>query len=451
MPRIFDEIGEALLHLLQHSVQSRKNNSVSLGIPMDEDLQRARWRHGWSGVLAAALAAAVIAIGPASGGSLGQQTEVEATAVEPVAYRQAELSGRRARTSEAALASLGERMNANTIAVISGNLNATYLSIAYDLSAVLDDGDAFRVLPVIGKGGGQNIRDVRFLKGVDLGITQSNLLGYYQRTNEIGRVDDKISYLAKLFNEEMHVVVRADSGITSMVELDGKRVNFSDIGSGTQLTTRDVFRRLGIEPVEVNMGQADAFEKLKTGEITATVLIAGKPTASMAKVAAEPGLRLVPVEFAKPLQDDYLPATLTSQDYPNLIPPGTSVETVAVGAVLFAYNWPRNSERYRRIEAFIERFFPRLAEFQKPPRHPKWRETNLAAVVPGWTRFPAAEEWIRRNAPAPAPQEVSRDASREEFERFLAKRNTGGETAAPDDRNRLFEEFLRWSETRAHR
>ena len=78
------------------------------------------------------------------------------------------------------LGSLGERINSNTIAIVSGNLNATYLTIAYDMSAVLDDGDEFRILPVIGKGGGQNIKDVRFLKGVDLGITQSNLLPLFQ-------------------------------------------------------------------------------------------------------------------------------------------------------------------------------------------------------------------------------------------------------------------------------
>ena len=107
---------------------------------------------------------------------------------------------------------LGERLNANTIAIVSGNPNATYLSIAYDLSAVLDDGDNFRVLPVVGKGGGQNIRDVRFLKGVDLGITQSVLLDEFRSSGEIGNIDDKIVYITKLFNEEMHLVVRADSG-----------------------------------------------------------------------------------------------------------------------------------------------------------------------------------------------------------------------------------------------
>ena len=236
------------------------------------------------------------------------------------------------------LGGLGERINANTIAVISGNLNATYVTIAYDLSAVLDDGDEFRVLPVIGKGGGQNIKDVRFLKGVDLGITQSNLLGYYKRSNEIGPIDDKIVYIAKLFNEEMHLIVRADSGISSLADLAGKKVNFSDAGSGTQLSTRDIFERLGIKAEEVNMGQADAFEKLKSGEIAATVLIAGKPAGSIGKLKAAEGFRILPVAFDKPLQSDYLPATLSTEDYPGLIAPGEKIETVAVGAVLIAFN-----------------------------------------------------------------------------------------------------------------
>ena len=54
----------------------------------------------------------------------------------------------------------------------------------------------------------------------------------------------------------MHLVVRADSGIESIEQLAGKKVNFSDIGSGTQLSTRDVFDRLKIKAEEVNMGQA---------------------------------------------------------------------------------------------------------------------------------------------------------------------------------------------------
>jgi TRAP transporter TAXI family solute receptor len=335
------------------------------------------------------------------------------------------------------LGSVGERINSNTIAIVSGNPNATYMTIAYDMSVVLDDGDEFRILPVIGKGGGQNIKDVRFLKGVDLGITQSNLLPYFRKTNEVGPIDDKIVYIAKLFNEEMHLIVRADSGIALLADLAGKKVNFSDIGSGTQLSTRDIFERLGIKPQEVNMGQADAFEALKRGEIAATILIAGKPAGSMAKLKAQDGFRILPVAYDKPLQTDYLPATLSAEDYPGLIAAGQKVETVAVGAALIAFNWPKGTDRYRRIQKFVDTFFPRLAEFQKAPRHPKWKEANLAAVLPGWTRFAGAEEWLRKNTSPP-------QAERAQFDRFLAGRREKAAALPSEERDRLFQEFLQW-------
>ena len=344
--------------------------------------------------------------------------------------------------SKPELGSLGERINANTVAVISGNPNATYMTIAYDLSVVLDAGDDFRVLPVIGRGGGQNIKDVRFMKGVDLGITQSNLLGAYKRSNEIGPIDDKIVYIAKLFNEEMHLIVRADSGITSIEQLAGKKVNFSDVGSGTQLSTREVFGLIGVKAEEVNMGQGDAFEKLKSGEIAATVLIAGKPAASMARLKAAEGFRILPVNYAKPLQSEYLPATLSAEDYPGLIAPGEKIETVAVGAVLIAFNWPKGTDRYRRIQKFVEAFFPRLAEFQKPPRHPKWREANLAAVLPGWKRFEGAEEWLRAR---------DKSVEREQFNQFVARRAAQPVALSTGERDRLFQEFLSWSKAREGR
>lgn len=346
------------------------------------------------------------------------------------------------RASQETLESIGTRTNSNTISVVSGNLNGTYLTIAYDLSAVLDDGDNLRVLPIIGKGGGQNIRDVRFLKGVDIGITQSNLLSVFRRSNEIGQIDDKIVYIARLFNEELHVVVRAESGITSIEQLAGKTVNFSDVGSGTQLSTRDIFSRLGIKANEVNMGQNDAFEALKRGEVAASVLIAGKPTGSTAKLKAADGFRILPVAFSKALQDDYLPTTFTHDDYPGLIDRGSSVDSIAVGAVLIAYNWPQTTDRYRRIAKFVDAFFPKIAEFQKAPRHPKWREVNLAATVPNTKRFPAAEAWLQGNR-----KSLAQPVVKQKFEKFLTRGGEGASAAMPEEqREHLFQEFLKWSQ-----
>jgi len=361
------------------------------------------------------------------------------TAAMSLQFGFTERAGARPIPDKPNLGSLGERLNANTIAIIAGNPNATYLTIAYDLSDVLDDGDNFRVLPVIGKGGGQNIRDVRFLKGVDLGITQSVILNAFRASNEIGNIDDKIVYIAKLFNEEMHVVVRADSGIDSLEQLSGKKVNFSDIGSGSQLSSRDIFKRLGVAVQEVNMGQGDAMEKLKSGELAATILIAGRPAGVMAKLKASDGFRFLQVPFSKPLQSEYLPALLTHGDYPGMLESGHDVGTIAVSAVLIAYNWPRDSDRYRRIAKFVDVFFPKLSALQKPPHHPKWRETNLAAVLPGWTRFAAAEQWLQENRDKPS----TTASNREQFDQFLAARRASGANDA-GDHEQLFQDFLKW-------
>ena len=66
----------------------------------------------------------------------------------------------------------------------------------------------------------------------------------------------------------------------------------------------------------------------------------------------------------------------------------------AVGTVLAAFNWPENSDRYKRIARFVEAFFSKFDDFLAPSRHPKWSEVNLAADVPGWKRFPAAQPWL---------------------------------------------------------
>ena len=289
-----------------------------------------------------------------------------------------------------------EQPNENTIGLISGSPNSddTYLQMGYDLAEVLNDGDNLRILPIAGIGGPRNIRDVRYLRGVDIGLTQTNILNNFRRSNErMGQVDNKIVYIALLFAEEVHLVAR--SNISSLTQLQGLKVNFDAKGSGTSYSMRDLFKALGVEVEEVSMSQIEAFEKLKKGEIAATALIAGKPVRSMSKLNLNDGLHIVPIPYPAQLIGDYLPTTLTHDDYPDLIPTGEAVDTVAVGAVLISYNWPKtNVDRYRRVQKFVDAFFDKIAEFQKPPRHVKWHEVNLAATLPGWTRFEAAQAWL---------------------------------------------------------
>src|SRR5262245_11501222 len=61
-----------------------------------------------------------------------------------------------------------QETNENTTSIVSGNPNGGYLRIAYDIATVVDDGNKMRVLPIVGMGAVQNIRDILFLKGVDM-------------------------------------------------------------------------------------------------------------------------------------------------------------------------------------------------------------------------------------------------------------------------------------------
>jgi uncharacterized protein len=338
-------------------------------------------------------------------------------------------------------AAFTEKLNQNTVTVISGNPNGAYLYLAFDMSAVLDSGSDLRVLPVIGKGGYQNMMDVLYLKGVDLGITQSNIMGYLKKTGEFGpNIEGRVAYIAKLYNEEMHIL--AGPGISSVQELHGKRVNLSDIGSGTQFSSRLIFELMGIKVQEVNFDQSEGYQRVKSGDIAATVLIAGKPTGAFGKFKLEPGMTLLPMPYTDVLEQDYFPAKLTNDDYPNLIPKGSSVDTVAVGAVLVAFNWPRNTDRYRRVAAFVDAFFAKFPDFQKPARHSKWKEANLNSTLRGWKRFPAAEEWLARNS------ERQTVAGGVQVDPTIAR--TQAAKAAPNDpaeQERLFQQFMEWAKT----
>jgi TRAP-type uncharacterized transport system substrate-binding protein len=338
---------------------------------------------------------------------------------------------------------VADRMNANTVILVTGNPGFIFSEFGNDLAAVLNNGDEMRILPVISQGALQNIRDVRFLKGVDLGFTATNFLGNYRRSGEIGELSDKIVYIARISNDHIHVVTR--SNITALEQLRSQKVNFNSKGSGTALSAQDIFRSLKIDVEEVNLGPADAFEKLKNGEIAATILSGAAPASAIVNLKASDGYHLIPVPLAGTLIDDYIPARLTSADYPNLIPAGGSVDTIAASSVLIAYNWPKNTDRYKRIDRFVKAFFAKFAEFQKPPRNPKWRETNLFATIRGWKRFDGAEEALADlRAQMLTGQRQQADAGQRPQQ--IGQANVRTLTEA--ERNQLFQDFLKWSGSR---
>lgn len=332
-----------------------------------------------------------------------------------------------------------DKLNANTITVMTGTIGGTYVQFGADLASVLDEGDQLRVLPIVGRGSVQSIADILFLKGVDLGIMRADTLDYLERKAVTGNIRGQFAYITKLYNEEMHVVAR--TSVKSLADLNGKRVGVDLPNGGTFVTAITIFERLGIKPTYAFIEQRVAYEKLKRGELDAVVAVQGSPSKAVGMVKGD-NLHLVPIPYSEPLQGDYLPSELRAEDYPSLIPPGGRIDTVAVPAILAAYNWSPKNERYAKVEHFVKIFFDRLKSLQQPPFHPKWKEVVLSAPLKGWTRFPAAQEWLDRNAT------VASD-SRQRFEQFMGAqaRDTGGQDSKTEDDTALYQQFLKWKES----
>lgn len=68
-----------------------------------------------------------------------------------------------------------------------------------------------------------------------------------------------------------YYVVREDSGVTKLEDLEGKKINPGMRGSATEATTKEIFQILGIKPDYHVGGTADAVAAIKDGRIVGYV------------------------------------------------------------------------------------------------------------------------------------------------------------------------------------
>jgi len=286
-----------------------------------------------------------------------------------------------------------QESNEWTVGIAGGLLEGTNIRFAAEMAKVLDDRPNLRVLPMVTYGALGNVEDLLYLKGVDRRYHVGRRARGILRNGTLANIKNRIRYICSFYINEVHVYVRPE--IKTLEDLAGKKVSFNTVGSAANLTGGIVFDRLHLNVEKVFINNSVALEKMRAGEIAGVVHVTGKPTDLFAKFKPEPGDSTSwRVPYSRSLQDYYVPTELTAKDYPNLIQPGESVETIGGAASLAVYNWPPETERYRRVARFVDYLFKRFDQFKQPPFHPKWNEINLGSSLPGWTRFRAAEELV---------------------------------------------------------
>ena len=334
---------------------------------------------------------------------------------------------------------LKQQKNMWTVGIVGGLLSGTYMRFVDEIAKVVDDSDEMRVLPIVSHGAASNIDDLLYLSGIDAAITQSDALEYFRTERKTPNLENRVNYILRLPLSEIHIVAKRD--IRSLEDLRGKKVSFGPAGAGSSLTGAIIFQRLGIKVDAVHLNAPVSLQKVRSGEIAAMVRAVSKPINFFQRVPADANLHLVPIPFSKKFADYYSLGEFTHKDYPTLVPENERIDTIAVPLVLAVYNWKKGDDRYRKVERFVQRLFQNWDSLQKPPYHPKWRDVNLAATVPGWQRFSVAETELGkiRTAERPESQKTSGD-----FRAYLNRLATRANPRTAEEREALFRAYLKW-------
>ena len=292
-----------------------------------------------------------------------------------------------------------DALNAWTVGLAGGLLEGAPIRFATEIARAVDDGENMHVLPIVTRGPAENVEALLYLRGVDVAIINADALAEFRKL--VPNIQQRIVYILNLFPSELHIFVRPE--INSLSDLKGKKVNFNTPGTAAAYSGPLIFDQLKLDVQKTFIPHQVAIEQMKagTGDMAAVVFITSKPIDAFRNGNFPPGFKFLPVPFQD--YEFYIPSALTNRDYPKLIPEGQQIETIAVPTILASYNWPRSSDRFRRVARLTNYLFDRMSKLQTPGFHPAWRDINLKAPVPGLTRFSVAQEWLDQHAPKNPP------------------------------------------------
>jgi TRAP-type uncharacterized transport system substrate-binding protein len=341
----------------------------------------------------------------------------------------------------------GNAAAAISLGLIASDATGTETTLAAEMAELFVAGPSLRVSPKPGDGGRNNLVRLLTEPGIDVAFVSTDALldtGSHELDSSL---PGRIELVARLGPQEIHVVARQD--VAELADLAGRKVNFGPAGGSSAVTAERLFKTLNIQVEPQALGPRAALAQLQRGAIDAAVVVGGKPEPLIGKIPSGLGIHLLPIPFAAAVENSYLPARFEHDDYPNLIETETSVPSLATGMVLLAARSKNDQGSAGRVAGFIETLFSRFGELERPGHHPKWREINLAATLPGLTRAAAADAWIARRpiedsshvAVSGSPVGTSVEAS------------AAGATSLPMSQNQkdaLFKGFVEWQRAKRH-
>ena len=225
--------------------------------------------------------------------------------------------------------------------IATGGTSGTYYPLGGALAELLNNN--IKGMNASAQATGAAVANINMLKdgSVDLAFVQNDIAYYAENGTEMFKDNkvDTIRGIAALYPETIQFVTTADTGITSVSQLKGKRVAVGASGSGTEANARQILAAYGItyddiEPQYLSFGEA--VDALKDGNVDAGVVVAGFPTAAIQDLSANKSAVVLDIDAAtaaklKEQYPYYNAITIPAGTYPGQ---ETDVNTICVKCIL---------------------------------------------------------------------------------------------------------------------
>jgi len=286
------------------------------------------------------------------------------------------------------------RLSADNISILGGQDGHTIGRFTSELADDLKD-LPLRIASISSPDPVNNIAQVLYAKGIDSALVPLDVLDYAIEEDIYPGIKDKVVYTTELFPQEFHLITTPD--ITTIDDLVDKPVGMGTKDSSSAFTASFLFDALNIPVEPVYIAPRRALGLLRSGELAAVVVIAGKPAPLLLEEGYASDLRLLEVP---PLEGSpYRKAEISAAEYPGMMAAGSSIDTFAVRTALITYNWRTSNQRYAALSTFIAALFDKLSSLQgnSAGLHPKWNDINPFAEIEDLSRFGAAQSWLDRD------------------------------------------------------
>lgn len=244
-----------------------------------------------------------------------------------------------------ALIIIGCNIGTKTIKFGAAGLGGMYYSFAStftELASTENEDYNFEVKSTAG-----STANIRLLSEgyIDMCIAQADLIhdAYYGSGDFANNKYRGYKAVAGLYNEACQIVVRADSSINSLDDLQGKTINIGEKESGTERNANLILQMSGLSSDivnTVNLNYTNAAKKLKSGEIDALFCTAGVQTTVIEELARQCDIRLLSIDEKcinriTSSYDFYKEYTIPANTYTGQ---SEAIKTISVQSVLLASN-----------------------------------------------------------------------------------------------------------------